>query len=91
MQAQYIPIPNSTYLWQFFARDLRQQRQLYDQKNVHFKDLTRELIYEAMELFHNSKGKPGHQCLLKSICDLAAHPIVRSGSIFEEIIHLILT
>lgn len=89
-QSQYIPIPNTTSLWQFFARDLRQQRKLYDEQGVHFKDLTRQLVYGAMELFHDTRGKPGRQCLLKSICDAAEHPIVRGG-VFEEILHLVLT
>lgn len=89
-QAQYVPIPNTTFLWNRFARDLRTQKQLYDRQGVYLKDLTRELIYGAMELFLDSKGKPGRQCLLKSICDAAAHPIVRGG-VFEEIVHLVLT
>lgn len=89
-QAQYIPIPNTTYLWQFFARDLRHQRQMYDENGIYFKDVTRQLIYGAMEIFYESRGKPGRQCLLKSICDAAEHPVVRDG-IFEEIVHLILT
>lgn len=53
-------------------------------------DMTRELFYGAIEMFLDSKGKPGRQCLLKSICDAAEHSIVQGG-IFEEIVHLILT
>lgn len=89
-QSQYVPIPNTTYLWQFFARDLQRQRQMYDENGVYFKDLTRQLIYGAMEIFYDSRGKPGRNCLLKSICDVAEHPIARDG-IFEEIVHLVLT
>lgn len=89
-QSQYIPIPNTTYIWQVFARELRQQRKLHMESGIYVKDMTRQLIYGAMELFHETKGKPGRQCLLKSICDAAEHPIVRGG-IFEEILHLILT
>jgi len=89
-QAQYVPIPNATYLWDRWARDLRTQKKLYDLEGAHSKDLTRELIYGAMELFWDSKGKPGRECLLKSICDVAGHPIHRGG-VFEEIVHLILT
>lgn len=89
-QAQYIPIPNTTFLWQKFAGDLRRQRKLFDREAVFNKDLTRELVYGALELFLHSRGKPGRECLLKSICDAAEHPIVRGG-VFEEIIHLILT
>lgn len=89
-QAQYVPIPNTTFLWQKFARDLRTQRKLFDLEDIYRKDLTRELVYGALEFFLDSKGKPGRECLLKSICDAAEHPIVRGG-VFEEIIHLILT
>ncbi|XP_031636408.1 uncharacterized protein LOC116349213 isoform X1 [Contarinia nasturtii] len=89
-QAQYVAIPNATFLWNRFTRDLRTQKKLYDQKGVYTRDLTRDLIYGALTLFLDSKGKPGRQCLLKSICDAAEHPIVRRG-VFEEIIHLILT
>lgn len=89
-QAQYIPIPNATFLWNKFARDLRNQRKMNDEQGVHFRDFTRNLIYGAMELFLDTKGKPGRQCLLKSICDVAEHPIVRHG-VFEEVVHLILT
>lgn len=89
-QAQYVPIPNTTYLWQFFARDLRHQRRKYEENGVYFTDLTRQLIYGAFEIFYDSRGKSGRQCLLKSICDAAEHPIARDG-IFEQIVHLILT
>lgn len=89
-QAQYIPIPNATYLWNRFTRDLRMQKKLYDQNGAYAKDLTRDLIYGALTLYLDSKGKPGRQCLLKSICDAAEHPIVRGG-VFEEVVHLILT
>lgn len=89
-QAQYVPIPNATYLWDRFARDLRTQKRLYDHHGIYTKDLTRDLIYGVMELFWDSKGKPGRECLLKSICDAAEHPIHRGG-VFEEIVHLILT
>lgn len=89
-QAQYVPIPNTTHLWQFFARDLRHQRRMYDENGIYFQDLTRQLIYGAFELFYNSRGKSGRKCLLKSICDAAEHPVARDG-IFEEIVHLILT
>lgn len=57
---------------------------------MHAKDLTRQLIYGAIEIFLNNKGKSGRQCLLKSICDAAEHPIIR-GNIFDEIVHVILT
>lgn len=89
-QAQYVPIPSVIFLWDRFSRDLRDQRRKFDTTGVHQKDLTRELIYGAIEIFLDNKGKPGRQCLLKSICDAAEHPIVHGG-IFEEIIHLILT
>lgn len=86
----YVPIPNTTYLWDRFASDLRNQRKMYGQQGVHFRDFSRDLIYGAMEFFLDAKGKPGRQCLLKSICNAAEHPIVCDG-VFEEIIHLILT
>lgn len=89
-QAQYVPIPNTTYLWQFFARDLRHQRRMYDEHEIYSKDLTRQLIYTAIEIFYDSRGKSGRKCLLKSICDAAEHPIARDG-VFEEIAHLIFT
>lgn len=89
-QAQYVPIPNTTYLWNKIAGDLRKQRKLYDEQGIYTRDLTRDLIYGAMELFWDSRGKPGRECLLKSICDAAEHPIQRGG-VFEEIVHLILT
>lgn len=79
-----------TFLWDRFARNLRDQRRQFNSNGIHAKDLTRELFYGAIELFLDNKGKPGRQCLLKSICDAAEHSIVHGG-IFEEIIHLILT
>lgn len=89
-QSQYIPIPNATSLWHSFTKDLRSQRKMYDEQGYFSRDVTRDLIYAAMELFLETKGKPGRQCVLKSICDAAEHPIERRG-VFEEIVHLILT
>lgn len=89
-QAQYVPIPSTQYLWVKFAGDLRQQRKLSETQNEHGKDLTRELIYGALELFLESKQRPGRQCLLKAICEAAEHPMAQIG-VFEEVVHLILT
>lgn len=89
-QFQYVPLPSTKYLWNFFSRHLRDQRKAFDATGFYQMDMTREVLYGAIEIFLDSKGKPGRQCLLKSICDAAEHPIVQGG-IFEEIVHLILT
>lgn len=89
-QFQYVPLPSTQYLWNVFARDLQNQRRTFDATGPHRMDMTRKLLYGAIEIFLDSKGKPGRQCLLKSICDAAEHPIVQGG-VFEEIIHLILS
>lgn len=89
-QAQYVPLPNVTFLWNRFSRSLVNQRRQYDLDGSFKRDLTRELVYGAIELFLEHKGKPGRECLLKAICEAAEHPIQRTG-VFEEIMHLILT
>lgn len=90
-QAQYIPIPTVAFLWDRFSRNLRNQRRQFHSNEIHeSKDLTREMVYGAIELYLDNNGKHGRQCLLKSICDAAEHPIAPNG-ILEEIIHLILT
>lgn len=89
-QFQYVPIPSVAFLWDRFSRNLREQRRQFDVNGIHAIDLTRELIYGAIELYLDGKTKAGRQCLLKSICDAAEHPIVHRG-VFEQIIHLILT
>lgn len=63
---------------------------LYDTKGEHEKDVTRDLIYGAIEIYLNNQGKSGRQCLLKSICDAAEH-LIYQGNIFDELIHLVLT
>lgn len=89
-QAQYVPIPSVMFLWNRFSRSLIGQRQLYDRDGTFAKDLTRDLVYSAIEMFLDHKGKPGRQCMLKAICEAAEHPIERSN-IFDEIVHLVLT
>lgn len=76
--------------WGPFTRELRAKRMLYDTTGEHEKDVTRDLIYGAIEIYLNNQGKPGRECLLKSICDAAEHPIHQAG-VFDELIHLVLT
>lgn len=89
-QSQHIPLPDLKKFWDPFARDLRAKRMLYDTKGEHEKDVTRDLIYGAIEIYLNNQGKSGRQCLLKSICDAAEH-LIYQGNIFDELIHLVLT
>lgn len=89
-QAQYVPIPSVMYIWQKFARSLVDQRRQYDADGMFVKDLTRSLVYAALEMFLDRKGKPGRKCLLKAICEAAEHPIERN-SVFDVIVHLVLT
>lgn len=89
-QSQYIPVPDLKKVWNVFARQLRVRRMLYEKTGEYEKDMTRHLIYGAAEIYLNNQGKPGRECLLKSICDAAEHPI-HQGGIFEQVIHLILT
>lgn len=89
-QAQYVPIPSVIFIWDRFTRDLREQRKSFETNGLHERDLTRDLIYGAIELYLDKSGKPGRECLLKAICDAAEHPIHCDG-VFEEIVHLILT
>lgn len=78
------------YLWDRFSRSLINQRQRYQADGIPAKDLTRTLIYAAMEMLLDHNGKPGRHCLLKAICETAANPIHRNN-VFDEIVHLILT
>lgn len=89
-QAQYVPIPSVIFLWDRFARSLVDQRRRYDADSIFGKDLTRTLVYAALEMFLDRQGKPGRKCLLKAICEAAEHPIAQN-SIFDEIVHLVLT
>lgn len=89
-QAQYVPIPSVIYLWDRFSRSLIDQRRRYDADGTFTKDLTRSLVYAALEMFLDRKGKPGRQCLLKAMCEAAEHPIERIN-VFDEIAHLVLT
>lgn len=89
-QAQYVPIPSVIFLWDRFSRSLIDQRRRFDTDGMYTKDLTRSLIYAALEMFLDRNGRPGRQCLLKAICEAAEHPIART-SVFDEIAHLVLT
>lgn len=89
-QAQYVPIPSAMFIWQKLARSLIDQRRQYDADGIFVKDLTRSLVYAALEMFLDRKGKPGRICLLKAICEAAEHPI-KQNSIFDAIVHLVLT
>lgn len=87
-QSQYMVLPNATYIWNHWARSLVDQKQKFDVSGFLPKDSTRELIYNFLELAMNRKNKAGHECVLKTICETAAHPIERY-SIFDEIFHLV--
>lgn len=89
-QAQYVPLPSTAYLWNVFSRSLVNQRRRFDVDGTYNNDGTRDIFYAAIEMFLNHRGKAGRDCLLKAICDIAAHPI-EVKNIFDEIIHLILT
>lgn len=89
-QAQYVPVPAAKWWWTSFSRSLIDQRRRYDAGELVFKDSTRNLIYGAVEMFMNGRGKPGRQCLLKAICQVAEHPI-ETTSVFDQIVHLVLT
>lgn len=78
------------YLWDRFSRSLIDQRQRYEADRSLAKDLTRTLIYAALEMLLDRHGRPGRHCLLQAICETAEHPIDRNN-VFDEILHLILT
>lgn len=89
-QAQYIPIPSAMFLWTHWSRSLADQKRKFDTSGVFSKDSTRELIYDFLEIVLNQKGKAGRECVLKTICETAAHPLESRG-VFDEIFHLIFT
>lgn len=89
-QAQYVALPSAMYLWNRFSRSLIEQRQHYVANGTVNRDLTRSLIYAALEMLLDRNGKPGRQCLLKAICEAVEHPIERNN-VLDEVVHLILT
>lgn len=87
-QAQYVPLPNATYIWNHWARSLVDQKRKFETNGILPMDPTRELIYNFLEITLNRKGKAGHECVLKTICETAAHPIERH-TVVDEVFHLI--
>lgn len=47
-------------------------------------------MYNLIETIMNRRGIDGKECLLKSICE-AAHSPIEKFSVFDEILHLLLT
>lgn len=89
-QAQYVPLPSAQFIWGKFTRDLINRRRQFDADGMLEKDASRSFVYRAIEIYLNSRGKNGKECLLKAICEAAEHPIEPTG-IFDQILHLILT
>lgn len=89
-QFQYVPLPSAKWIWAKFTRDLISRRRQFEADGTFEYDYTRLIIYRAIEIYWNSRGKNGRVCLLKTICVAATNPIEPTG-IFNEIIRLILT
>lgn len=90
LQAQYTPLPSVIYPWTRFSRSLIDQKENYIRNGTHTPDKTRLFMYNLIETIMNRRGIDGKECLLKSICE-AAHSPIEKFSVFDEILHLLLT
>lgn len=90
LQAQYIPLPSVIYPWSSFGRSLIDQKQNFIRNGTYAPDKTRLFMYNLIETIMSRRGSDGKECLLKSICE-AAHSPIEKFSVFDEILHLLLT
>lgn len=90
LQAQYIPLPSVIYPWSRFGRSLIDQKQNFIRNGTYAPDKTRLFMYNLIETIMSRRGSDGKECLLKSICE-AAHSPIEKFSVFDEILHLLLT
>lgn len=90
LQAQYTPLPSVIYPWSRFGRSLIDQKENFLKNGTYTPDKTRLFMYNLIELIMNRRGIDGKDCLLKSICE-AAHSPIQKFSVFDEILHLLLT
>lgn len=88
--AQYETISTVIYPWNKYSRSLIEQKENYIRNGSAAPDSTRLFIYNLIETVMNRRGIDGRDCLLKSICE-AAHSPIESYSVFDEILHLVLT
>lgn len=89
-QAQYTPLPSVIYPWSRFGRSIIDQKEKFIRNGTYAPDKTRLYMYNLIEMIMTRRGIDGKECLLKSICEAAHSPIERF-SVFDEILHLILT
>lgn len=90
LQAQYTPLPSVIYPWSRFSRSLVEQKQNFIQNGTYTPDKTRLFMYNVIEMIMNRRGINGKECLLKAICE-AAHSPIQKFSVFDEILHLLLS
>lgn len=89
-QAQFMILPSIIWPWKVFSRSLREQRRLFDEHGAFEPDETRAFVYNALEIYMKSKQMNGRECLLKAICETAHNPI-QQRTIFDEVVHTVLT
>lgn len=90
LQAQYTPLPSIIYPWSRFRRSLVEQKEHFNRNGTLTPDKTRLFMYNVIETIMNRRGIDGKECLLKAICE-AAHSPIEKFSVFDEILHLLLT
>lgn len=60
-----------------------------DESNVG--SIYRWIIYRSIEMVLQNMNLPGHSCLLRVICEHAAHPLTHESGLLGELLHIILT
>ncbi|XP_062126900.1 uncharacterized protein LOC133839399 [Drosophila sulfurigaster albostrigata] len=51
----------------------------------------RWIVYRGIEMVLQPLGVPGHECLLRVICEHAAIPLTHESGLLGELLHIILT
>lgn len=89
-QAQYMVLPRIVFPWNLFSRALDEQKRKSDEDCAFGLDGSRAIVYSILEKILDAKNRNGRDCMLKAICEAQTDPIQRR-SVFEEIVHVVLT
>ncbi|XP_067619955.1 uncharacterized protein [Eurosta solidaginis] len=83
LQGQFPPPMRPTYWWNYFnsssfaARRQQRKQNNYTREKLHHRlkhDVSRELIYTAIEQIYERNGLSGESCLLQAICEVSQLP-----------------
>ncbi|XP_034486774.1 uncharacterized protein LOC117791197 [Drosophila innubila] len=62
-----------------------------DNDESNYGSIYRWVIYRSIEMVLQNMDLPGHSCLLRVICEHAAHPLTHESGLLGELLHIVLT